>query len=149
MMALSTLALAGPGVTMMPPSIATHTLCTWILPLFWSTEISTTPAPSEAERSVIEMPSARPSGRFAFQSHICATVSKHLARLGRGAHALEPELDRVHALVDRHLVDEALDREHVEHVADRAPVLELDAVRDAAPLDVLVGHAVVGDLDAA
>ena len=36
----------------------------------------------------------------------------------------------------------------VEHVADRTPVLELDAVRHAAPLDVLVGHAVVGNLDA-
>ena len=31
---------------------------------------------------------------------------------------------------------------------DRAPVLELDAVRDAAPLDRLVGHPVIGDLDA-
>src|SRR5262249_46735879 len=36
----------------------------------------------------------------------------------------------------------------VEDVADRTPVLELDAVRDAAPLDVLVGHPVIGDLDA-
>src|SRR5262245_63928124 len=34
-----------------------------------------------------------------------------------------------------------------EHVADRAPVLELDAVRDAAPLDVLVRHPVIRNLD--
>ena len=148
MIALSTLALAGPGVTMRPPSIAAHTLCTRILPVARSSEISTTPAPSEPERSVIEMPSARPSGRFAFQSHICATVSNTLRAFGVIAHALEAELDRVHALVRRHLVDQALDRERVEHVADRAPVLELDAVRDAAPLDVLVGHVVVGNLDA-
>src|SRR5712692_8991378 len=73
---------------------------------------------------------------------------EHLARLGRGAHALEPELDRIDALIDRHLVDEALDREGVEHVADRAPVLELNAVRDAASLDMLVGHPVIRNLDA-
>ena len=66
MIALSTLALAGPGVTMRPPSIAAHTLWTRIFPVVRSSEISTAPAPSELERSVIEMPSARPSGRFAF-----------------------------------------------------------------------------------
>ena len=42
---------------------------------------SATPAPIEPERSVSEMPSARPSGRGAFQSHICATVSKHFLAL--------------------------------------------------------------------
>ena len=50
--------------------------------------------------------------------------------------------------VRRHLIDHAFDREDVEHVADGAPVLEADAVRDAAHLDLLVGHVVVGDLDA-
>jgi hypothetical protein len=65
MIALSTLALAAAGCTITPPSIATQTLCTRILPVARSSEISTAPAPSEPERSVIEMPMARPSGRFA------------------------------------------------------------------------------------
>ena len=62
-------------------------------------------------------------------------------------HALEPERDRVHALIGRHLIDEALDGERVEHMADGAPMLELDAMRNTAPLDMLVGHPVVGVLD--
>src|SRR5262249_29354342 len=66
-----------------------------------------------------------------------------LARLWRRAHAIEAELDRIHALIGRHLVDEAFDGEGVEHVADRTPMLELDAVRDTTPLDRLVGYAVV------
>ena len=148
-MALSTLALAGAGrARSRPPSTAIQTLCTRILPLVRSSEISTTPAPSEPERSVIERPSARPSGRARLPVAHLRDRLEALARLRRDRHALEAEVDRVHARVHRHLVDEALDREDVEHVPDRAPVLEADAVRHAAPLDVLVGDVVVGDADA-
>ena len=75
MMPLSTFAFAASGWTTRPPSIATHALCTRILPVARSSEISATPAPSEPERSLIEMPSARPSGRGAFQSDICTAFS--------------------------------------------------------------------------
>ncbi len=91
-----------------------------------------------------ERPAVRPLGLVI--GHLRQGL-EHLACLGRGAHALDPEVDRIDALVGGDLVDHALDREGVEHVADRAPMLELDAVRDAAPLEVLVRHAVVGDLD--
>src|SRR6266436_3710438 len=59
--------------------------------------------------------------------HLCQRL-EHLARFGCCAHAFEPEFDRIDGLIDRHLIDEAFDRKRVEHVTDRAPVLELDAV---------------------
>jgi hypothetical protein len=65
MMALSTLLRADSGCTMSPPSTATHTLCTLILPVFLLSETSTAPAPSKPERSVMETPTALPFGRFA------------------------------------------------------------------------------------
>ena len=74
-MPLSTLARAISGCTITPPSTASQVLCTLIFPVSRSSEISATPAPSEPERSLIETPSARPCGRGAFQSDICATFS--------------------------------------------------------------------------
>jgi len=67
----------------------------------------------------------------------------------RGAHAIEPERDRIHALIRRHLVDEALDGEQIEVVGDAAPMLDANPVGDVAQLDALVRHAVVGNLHAA
>ena len=69
------LARAISGCTTRPPSTATQALCTRILPLALSTDTSATPAPNEPERSLIDTPSARPCGRGAFQSDICATFS--------------------------------------------------------------------------
>src|SRR5262245_35470907 len=127
-MPLSTFAWAAAGCTITPPSTATHTLCTRILPLARSSEnLDRTGA--ERARALrdrdAKRASVRPLGLVA--GHLRQRL-EHLARLGGGAHALEAELDRIHALIDRHLVDEAFDRERVEHMADRAPVLELDAV---------------------
>ena len=134
---------------MVPPSTATHTLWTLILPVCRLSETSTTPAPSEPERSG-DREAERAAGRT---RRLPVAHLRHgleaLAGLGRGAHALEPELDRIHVRVDRHLVDEAFDGEDVEHVRHGAPVLDLHAVRDAAQLELLVGHAVVGDPHAA
>ena len=71
-----------------------------------------------------------------------------LASFWRNRHALEAEVDRVHLGVHRHPIDHAFDRHHIEHVADGAPVLETDSVRDSAPFDVLVGDLVVGNVNA-
>ncbi len=116
------------------------------MPLVRSIEISTAPAPSEPERSVIETPSARPARTRRLPVAHLGDCLEALPGLGNDRHLLEPELDRIHAGVRRHLIDHALDREGVEHVAHGAPVLEPYAVRDAAHLDLLVGHAVVGIL---
>src|SRR3972149_2507393 len=70
------------------------------------------------------------------------------AQARRNRHALEAEFDRVHALGHRHLVDERFDGEHVEDMADRAPLLEPDAVRNSARLDALVGDLVIRNADA-
>ena len=60
-----------------------------------------------------------------------------------------PELERVHALVGCHLVDERFDRKQVERVRNGTPVFEPDSVRNAAPLDDAVLDAVVIlDIDA-
>ena len=79
------LARAISGCTTRPPSTATQALCTRILPLDLSIDTSATPAPSEPERSLIETPSARPCGRGAFQSDICATFSNTARARGVGA----------------------------------------------------------------
>ena len=94
------------------------------------------------------MPSARPSGRGRFPVGHLHDFLEHRASTRRDRHALKAEIDRVHAFGRCHLVDERLDGEDVEDVADRAPVLEADAVRHAARLDVLVRDLVVGNADA-
>src|SRR5262249_58001134 len=43
---------------------------------------------------------------------------------------------------------DAIDRIRVDHVAERAPVVDFDAMRVAAPLERLVGLPVIGILDA-
>ena len=50
---------------------------------------------------------------------------------------------RDEALRGRHLVDQPFDREDVEGVGHRPPVLEADAVGCAAQFDVLIGDAVI------
>src|SRR4051794_34215426 len=125
MIALSTLALAAAGCTITPPSIAVQTLCTRILPVARSSEISTAPAPGDrrpafgrgflAGRGVEGFCARARAERArtlrdrdadgAAVGPFCLVVGhlrqrlEHLARLGRGAHALEPEFDRIDALV--------------------------------------------------
>ena len=113
------LARAISGCTISPPSTASQALCTVILPEARSSEISATPAPSEPERSLIETPSARPCGRGAFQSDICATFSNTARARGLMFILSNRNCRRIHAFGRRHLVDERLDRVDVEHVADR------------------------------
>src|ERR1700736_1424040 len=106
MIALSTFALAAAGCTTTPPSTASHTLWTRILPLARAGEVS--PPPVRPLRLVIGHPRQR---------------LEYPARLRSGSHALEPERDGIHALVGRHLIDEALDGKGVEHMAYGAPML--------------------------
>ena len=99
---------------------------------------------------MIETPSARPAGRGAFQSHICATVSKHLLRLRHDRPCFSNRNWIGSMLASTAIWSTKLSMAKTLNTWPTArQCLRLDAVRDAAQLDVLVGHAVVGDLHAA
>src|SRR6202030_1497869 len=137
MIALSTFALAAAGCTTTPPSTASHTL--------WNTDLAGGAvegdfhrARPERARSLSDRNPDRPAVRplRLVIGHLRQCL-EYPARLRSGSHALEPERDGIHALVGRHLIDQALDGKGVEHMAYGAPMLQLDSVRNAAPLDVL------------
>src|SRR3990172_5214772 len=109
-MPLSRFARAISGWTTSPPSIATQALCTRILPVARSSEISATPAPSEPARPLIQIPTPLPppppGGPLGLPAGHLHGLLEHGARARRDGHALEPEVHRVHALGRRHLVHE-------------------------------------------
>ena len=98
---------------------------------------------------MIERPSARPSGRGAFQSHICATVSKHLRALGVAAmRSSRNSIGSMFASTAIWSMKLSMAKT-LNTCATARQCLTCTPCDDAAQFELLVRHAVVGDPHAA